>query len=105
MDQNSFDARKKEVIDKLTGILIEALEKETITREIGQEIATFILDKKNNVIDENSLTSFLNELAQKWDMYKNFSAIQNKTTEIVGQDQKKLEDIKSQLTQLANSQN
>ena len=89
------------MINKITGMLIEALEKETLTREEGQLAATFILGQKEKINNEISLNSFLEELVKQWPMYKDFTETQKKAQQFDIQDQQKLDQIKNQLSELA----
>jgi len=105
MDQNpqGFDEKKKEIINKLTGLLIDSLIKEETNREDGQTIAGFILEKKDQIKDGNTLADFLNELATKWPIYNNFYDAYKKTEQVSIQDKQKLDLIKNQLDQLSKN--
>lgn len=107
MDQSfsEFELKKKKIIETITKILLDSLAKEEIDKEKGSEIATYILDNKKNVIDETSLLSFLQKLAEQYPIYKNIANDYQKIVITKNQDDAKIEVIKQQLSKLANSPN
>lgn len=107
MEENlkGFEEKKKEIINSITGILIESLEKMMISQIEGREIATFILDNKDGLMTDQGITLFLAELANKWSIYKNYIETYNKTEQASYEDKQKLDQIKSQLIQLSKVTN
>lgn len=104
MDQNSsvIDEKKKQLINKITGILIDEMSKKNVSQELGQEIATYILDKSKNIKDDITLNDFLKQLAQKYFIFKLYSINRSLENQIKATDEEKISDIKEQLSKLAN---
>jgi len=97
-----FENKKKETVNKITGLLIEALEKETMTEDEAQPVARFILDEKEKVKDANGLVVFIQTLSSRWPLFKDLSTIETQSVQQGAQDQQKLDLIKDQLSKLAN---
>lgn len=63
--------------EKLTNIqsaivekIAQALEEEKVAEDELPEIATFVLEKTNNITTEEQLLLFLDDLAQKWPFFE-----------------------------------
>jgi len=64
-----MDDKKKQVISKITGILIDEMLKKNVNQELGQEIATYILYESKNIKDDKSLNDFIKQLAEKYSIF------------------------------------
>jgi hypothetical protein len=97
-------------IDKLTFALLQSLKNEEIELEDAQEIANFILEEKQKIVDENTLLDFLNQLEARTDIFSEEieflrATIAQKKTEsdLKAADEKKIEAIEKQLSDLATN--
>lgn len=100
MNTSFTDDKKKELLMKLTGILLDAREQDLVTEEQTREIAYFILAKKDSITDDITLKLFLDELAIKSVIFKDF-AEQKKTAQTAQtQDNQKVQEIQDQLSNL-----
>lgn len=97
-----MDEKKRELINKVTGILIDEMTKKSISHEQAQEIAIYILDKSKKVKNEKELNDFLKSLSEKYSIFKLYYV--NKTLEkkIEMTDKEKMDSIKEQLSKLAS---
>jgi hypothetical protein len=103
MTPQELEAKKKELIHQITGILLDSLEKEEISEQEGQVISKFILSQKDNIIDEKSLDVFLNQLVAESPIFKNYVESRNNTQTVLSQDQVKIEEVKNQLAKLSST--
>jgi len=104
MDQNSsqFETKKKTVLNKITGILIDEMTQKKIDQVQGQEIAIYILDQIKNVKDEFSLTAFLKQLSEKYSSFKQYYVNISSENQAKKTDEEKISSIVTQLSELAN---
>jgi len=104
MNQNSavVDEKKKNLINKITGILIDEMSKKNVNQELGQEIATYILNQSKNIKDDKSLNDFLKQLAEKYSIFKLYHVNTSLENQIKITDEEKMISIKQQLSKLAN---
>jgi len=104
MDQNSavIDEKKKNLINKITGILIDEMSQKKVNQELGQEIASYILAQSKNIKDDESLNNFLKQLAEKYSIFKLYFVNQSLENQIKKTDEEKISSIKDQLSKLAN---
>lgn len=103
MDRNiSLEEKKKEIINKITGILIDEMSKKNVNQELGQEIAAYILDQSKNIKDDRSLDGFLKQLSEKYSIFKLYHVNRSLENQIKVTDEEKITDIKDQLSKLAN---
>ncbi|PIP63297.1 hypothetical protein CO165_03770 [Candidatus Roizmanbacteria bacterium CG_4_9_14_3_um_filter_33_18] len=103
MDQNlSAEEKKKNLINKITGILLDEMLKKKVDQELGQEIATYILNQSKNVKDDKSLDDFLRQLAEKYSIFKLYFVNSSLENQIKKTDEEKISSIKDQLSKLAN---
>lgn len=98
----TFAERKKDIVDKITGILIEEMEKETVSEEDGKVIATYILSKKESVTTNEELVEFLQSLSQIWPIFLDLYETESTVVTEENNDAEKIDQIKQQLTTLAN---
>lgn len=98
----TFAERKKDIVDKITGILIEEMEKETVSEEDGKVIATYILSKKENLTTNEELVEFLQTLSQIWPIFLDLYETESKVVTEEHNDAEKIDQIKQQLSTLAN---
>jgi len=106
MDQNSavIDEKKKNLINKVTGILIDEMSKKNVNQDLGQEIATYVLNQSKNIKDDKSLNDFLKQLAEKYSIFKLHYVNSSLENQIKATDEEKITNIKEQLSKLANFQ-
>ena len=97
-----MDDKKKQVISKITGILIDEMLKKNVNQELGQEIATYILYESKNIKDDKSLNDFIKQLAEKYSIFKLYSVNISLENQIKITDEEKMASIKEQLSKLAN---
>ena len=97
-----FAEKKKDIIEKITGTLLEAMEQQEISEEEGKVVAQYILSKKESFSNQEELLEFLQTLSDIWPMYKQLYDTEQKSTESETTDTKKLDEIKHQLSTLAN---
>ncbi|EKE15002.1 MAG: hypothetical protein ACD_12C00206G0016 [uncultured bacterium] len=104
MDQNSavIDEKKKNLINKITGILLDEMLKKNVNQELGQEIATYILNQSKNINDDQTLEFFLKQLAEKYSIFKLYYVNRSLKNQIKKTDEEKISSIKDQLSKLAN---
>lgn len=105
----TLDQLKKEVLEKLTGSLLDNLEQGIFLEEEGAEIARFILSETKKVTTNETLLHFLEDLGKRWLLLKETTdgltamiGTQQMEKKTVVEDQQKIESIKNQLAQLAN---
>lgn len=97
-----MDEKKKELINKVTGILIDEMTKKTISHKQAQEIATYILDKSKGIKNENGISDFLKLLAEKYSIFKLYYVNKSLEKQIELTDKEKMDSIKEQLSKLAS---
>ncbi len=104
MDNNSpaIDDKKKNLINKITGILIDEMSQKKVSQELGQEIATYILNQSKNIRDDKSLNNFLKQLSEKYSIFKLYYVNRSLENQIKKTDEEKISSIKEQLSKLAN---
>ncbi len=104
MDQNSalIDEKKKNLINKITGILIDEMARKNIKQELSQEIASYILLQSKLIKDDKSLNDFLKQLADKYSIFKLCFVNTSLENQIKKTDEEKISSIKEQLSKLAN---
>lgn len=104
MDKNSpvIDEKKKNLINKITGILIDEMSQKKVDQELGQEIATYILNQGKNIKDDKSLNDFLKQLSEKYSIFKLYYVNRSLENQIKVTDEEKMTSIKEQLSRLAN---
>jgi len=97
-----MDEKKKHIINKVTGILLDEMSRKNVSPELGQEIAAYILDQSKNIKEDKDINNFLKSLADKYSIFKPYYV--NKTLEkhIEQTDAEKINSIKDQLSELAN---
>lgn len=67
MDQ--LQNHKKEIETQIVETMISALENEKITESESSEIAAFVLDRIDAVTTTQEMTTFLQDLAAKWEIF------------------------------------
>jgi len=77
---------KKDVERKIVEMVIDGLEKDTISAQEAQNAASFILEKIYLLKTTEELASFLQELSSKWPIFTNLHTIEQ------GQAKEKQED-------------
>lgn len=97
-----MDEKKKELINKVTGILIDEMTKKTISHEQAQEIATYILNQSKKIKNEKELNDFLKLLADKYSIFKLYYVNKSLEKQIEMTDKEKIDSIKEQLSKLAS---
>jgi len=103
MDQNlTLEEKKKNLTNKITGILIDEMSKKNVNQESGQEIAAYILDQSKNIKDDKSLDDFLKQLSEKYSIFKLYHVNRSLENQIKETDEEKITGIKEQLSKLAN---
>lgn len=103
MDQNSTsEEKKKNLISKITGILLDEMSQKKVNQELGQEIATYILSQSKNIKDDKTLNDFLKQLAEKYYIFKLYHVNMSLESQIKKTDEEKITNIKEQLSKLAN---
>ena len=104
MDKNSpiIDEKKKDLINKITGILLDEMSRKNIKQELGQEIATYILSQSKVITDEASLNNFLKLLADKYSIFKSTFVNHSLENHMKKTDEEKISGIKEQLSKLIN---
>ena len=53
-----FSEKKKEVIEKITGTLLDAMEQQLLSEEEGRVVAEYILSKKESFTNQEELIEF-----------------------------------------------
>ncbi|OGK21522.1 hypothetical protein A3C23_04765 [Candidatus Roizmanbacteria bacterium RIFCSPHIGHO2_02_FULL_37_13b] len=104
MQNQLVEAKRDLIIHKITGILLDALQNDDLEPEDGAIIAGYLLERKKQITDEKSLNQFMNEVAEKLDIFRGFINLQKEKDSQNSLDNQKLEDIKSQLVELARTQ-
>ena len=66
---NPNDAYKNKIGERLTRILLDALEKQEITEDEASEISTYILDNINKAKDNTALFDFLTNISTMWPIF------------------------------------
>lgn len=61
--------KKKEIETALVEIVTKALTEDVLTEEDAPKVASFILDKINNVKTQEELLTFLRELSAQWSIF------------------------------------
>jgi len=103
MDQNlTPEEKKKNSINKITEILIDEMSKKNVNQELGQEMATYILNQSKKIKDDKTLNDFLKQLAEKYSIFKLYHVNMTLENQIKKTDEEKITDIKEQLSKLAN---
>lgn len=103
MDQNlTPEEKKKDLINKITGILIDEMSKKNVNQDLGQEIATYILNQSKNIKDDKTLNDFLQQLSEKYSIFKLYHVNRSLENQIKVTDEEKITNIKEQLSKLAN---
>lgn len=103
MDQNSTpEEKKKDLINKITGILIDEMYQKKVNHELGQEIAAYILNQSKNIKDDKTLSDFLQQLSEKYSIFKLYYVNRSLENQIKVTDEEKITNIKEQLSKLAN---
>jgi uncharacterized membrane protein YgaE (UPF0421/DUF939 family) len=97
-----FSEKKKEVIEKITGTLLDAMEQQLLSEEEGRVVAEYILSKKESFTNQEELIEFLQTLSDIWSIFTPLFDTEQKSTETESTDAKKLDEIKQQLSTLAN---
>ncbi len=97
-----MDEKKKQMINKVTGILIDEMTQKKVDQILGQEIATYILNESKKIKDESSLNIFLKQLSEKYSIFKLFYINKSLENKIKQTDEEKMSTIKDQLSRLAN---
>lgn len=104
MDKNSLviGEKKKDLINKITGILLDEMSRNNIKEESGQEIASYILSQSKTITDDMSLNNFLKLLAEKYSIFKSTFVNQSLENHMKKTDEEKITGIKEQLSKLIN---
>ncbi len=103
MDQNlTLEEKKKDLINKITGILLDEMSKKNVTQDLSEEIAAYILDQSKNIKDDLTLNDFIKLLANKYSIFKLFYVNRSLENKIKISDEEKITNIKDQLSKLAN---
>lgn len=88
---NPDEAYKNKIGERLTRILLDALEKQEVTEEEASEISSYILDNINNAKDNAALFDFLTTIAKMWPIFSKALAteqeemLNSKKEEAIGQ--------------------
>ena len=88
---NPNDAYKNKIGERLTRILLDALEKQEITEDEASEISTYILDNINKAKDNAALFDFLTNISTMWPIFSKVLAAEQeeklnvKKEEAIGQ--------------------
>ncbi len=103
MDKNlTVEEKKKNLMNKITGILIDEMSQKKVNQELGQEIATYILNQSKNIKDDKTLNDFLKQLSEKYSIFKLYFVNASLENQIKKTDEEKITSIKEQLSKLAN---
>lgn len=85
------EAYKNKIGERLTGILLDALENGEVSEEESSDISSYILDHINKAKDNASLFDFLTTLSKTWPIFskaltmENEEILNNKKNEAIGQ--------------------
>lgn len=88
---NPNDAYKNKIGERITKILLDALEKQEVSEEDALDISTYILDNINKAKDNAALFDFLTTLAKTWPIFSKALAAEqeemsnDKKEEAIGQ--------------------
>lgn len=88
---NPDEAYKNKIGERLTRILLDALEKQEISEDEASDISSYILDNINKAKDNVQLFDFLTTLAKTWPIFSKALAteqeeiLNNKKEEAIGQ--------------------
>ena len=107
MDKNPemIDEKKKNLINKITGILIDEMTQKKVNQELGQEIATYILSESNNIVDDNTFNDFVKKLSERYSIFRLYHVNMSLENQMKKTDEEKISDIKEQLSKLASLTN
>jgi len=97
-----MDDKKKQIINKITGVLLDEMSKKNVTQDLSEEIAAYILDQSKNIKDDLTLNDFIKLLANKYSIFKLFYVNRSLENKIKISDEEKITNIKDQLSKLAN---
>lgn len=64
-----FTEQRKKLEHEILEIVVSSLEQNRLTTEEPQQIATFVLDRIDNLKNQEHVVSFLTELATKWPIF------------------------------------
>ena len=88
---NPDEAYKNKIGERLTRMLLDALEKQEVTEDEASEISTYILDNINKAKDNAALFDFLTTISKMWPIFSKALASEqeemsnNKKEEAIGQ--------------------
>ena len=68
---NPDEVYKNKIGERLTKVLLDALEKQEITEEEASDISTYILDNINKAKDNATLFDFLTTISKMWPIFSN----------------------------------
>lgn len=103
MDENktTFEQEKQNLEISLARTIYTQLDQKALSYDEATEISRDILLKIDDVTNKEEMMSFLEELTQKWKIFGTINdLLKLKTTDSL-QTAEKLEDVKEDLTQMA----
>lgn len=97
---NPFDTYKNKIGERLTKVLIDALEAGEISQKEASEVSSYILDNIDKAQDNSQLFDFLTTISNKWSIFSNVLASEQeeisntKKEEAIGQASSLIEENK-----------
>ncbi len=102
MDENPLiEKQKKDIIHKITGVLLNAQQNETLSEFDGQKAAAFILDNYKQAQTYEQLLGFLHKLSSQWTVFHECVEMFEKSNVAKSEDEEKMEDIRGKLLTLS----
>lgn len=105
MDQNSKQTQlitedyRKKIYDDLADTMIAGLINGEILDEESKDSSKYILSNLDNIKTEQELMQFLEDLANKWSVYRTV-LLKLKNEQVKSEDVKKLSEVQNKLHQL-----
>jgi hypothetical protein len=91
---DTLQTKRKELEERIVQIILDEIEKNTLTIDQAKEITGFWLSRISTLTTEESLTNFVDELAAKWPIFNTLVMIeQNKIRR--GEEEKVAENVVS----------
>ena len=97
----TFEQRVSDMEAQFLRMLLEGIKGGTIKFEDGQKIARFVLSRIDDIKNQSQLVVFLHDLSEKWEIFAQLYKVETVRITEIGTQEKKLDEIKSQLLQFS----
>jgi hypothetical protein len=100
--QNSTSTQKNQLLDRITGILVNGVSDYQISEQDAKVAARYVLDNEAKLTSDEMMLTFLERISGSWPLFQETYEFYKNNKVAVTKDTAEIEQIKQQLAALAN---